>query len=31
VQRVQGYLYGKPRPLAEVLSDAVTEATASGG
>ena len=31
VQRVQGYLYGAPRPLAEVLADTAAEATASGG
>lgn len=30
VQRVQGYLYGAPRPLAEVLADTVAEAAASG-
>ena len=28
VQRVQGYLYGAPRPLAEVLADTAAEATA---
>ena len=31
VQRVQGYLYGAPRPLAEVLADTAAEATATGG
>lgn len=30
VQRVQGYLYGAPRPLSEVLAETTAEAAASG-
>jgi len=29
VHRVQGYLYGAPRPLAEVLADVAAEAQAA--
>ncbi len=31
VQRVQGYLYGAPRPLAEVLAETAAEAAAARG